>query len=189
MDKVYKCLGTSNHCPDKREQHDFYATDPDAIDALLSVETFQNDVWECCCGEGHLSKRLEENGYNVFSSDLIDRGYGHVHDFMDTQIPWRGDIISNPPYSSADEFTEKALSVIKTGAKAAFFLKLQFLEGQKRRKLYDVSPPCRVHVFSKRMKCAKNGRFDLMKGRGSAIAYAWFVWQKGFTGQPVIGWI
>lgn len=32
-----------------------------------------------------------------------------------------------------------------------------------------------------------NGDFQSITS--SAVAYAWFVWEKGFTGDPVIKWI
>ena len=70
------------------------------------------------------------------------------------------------------------------------FLKLQFLEGKARRALFEKYPPKCVYVASGRLLCAKNGDFEKMKsGGGSAVAYAWFVWQKGYTGETVIRWI
>ena len=74
---IYTTLGASNHTDKERENHDYYATDPVAIDYLISggAELSQN-LWECACGEGHLSKRLMELGYNVKSTDLIYRGFG-----------------------------------------------------------------------------------------------------------------
>lgn len=48
-------------------------------------------------------------------------------------------------------------------------------------------PPKKVYVFSSRTLCAKNNEFD--KHKSSAVAYAWFVWVKGYTGQTVIEWI
>lgn len=48
----------------------------------------------------------------------------------------------------------------------------------------------KVLVFSERVLCAKNGDFEGMKqGGGSAVAYAWFVWQKGYNGNTTIEWI
>ena len=67
------------------------------------------------------------------------------------------------------------------------FLKLTFLEGQARRKLFEKYPPARIYVFSARVKCAKNGDFENIGS--SAVAYAWFIWEKGFEGEPVIRWI
>ncbi len=36
--------------------------------------------------------------------------------------------------------------------------------------------------------CAKNGDFASYDGRSSAMAYAWFVWEKGYKGETVVGW-
>ena len=187
MDKIFKCLGASNHCGEDRQNEDYYATDPKAIDALLSMEKFQHNVWEIACGEGHLAKRLEHYGHKVLASDLIDRGFGYQVDFLTCHTACHGDIITNPPFQIAQAMIERSLSLIDPGAKAAFFLKLLFLEGQKRRKFYDATPPKNIYVFSKRIKCAKNGEFD--KVQASAVAYAWFVWEKGFTGNPKISWV
>lgn len=73
---VFVTLGASNHTVNPRAENDFYATDPRAIELLLNVENFSDKVWECACGEGHLSKVLESKGYDVISTDLIDRGFG-----------------------------------------------------------------------------------------------------------------
>lgn len=73
---IYKTLGASNHTDKERELNDYYATDSIAIDALLEKATLNHHLWECACGEGHLSKRLTELGYDVVSTDLIFRGFG-----------------------------------------------------------------------------------------------------------------
>ena len=76
MDKTFVTVGATNHSVNNREANDYYATDPIAIELLLDKEKFSDNVWECACGEGHLSKVLEEHGHQVYSTDLIDRGYG-----------------------------------------------------------------------------------------------------------------
>jgi len=38
--KVFTTLGSSNHVSEEREQHDYYATDPRAVEMLLELETF-----------------------------------------------------------------------------------------------------------------------------------------------------
>jgi intein/homing endonuclease len=87
----------------------------------------------------------------------------------------------------AKQFVERSLQCVAKGHKVAMFLKLQFLEGKERRKLFDVFPPRVVYVSSSRLYCAPNGRFQ--EGQSSAVAYAWFVWEKGFVGKPEIAWI
>ncbi len=148
-------------------------------------------IWEVSCGEGHLSKRLEHYGYEVYSTDLIDRGYGIGGvDFLQCADKWDGDILTNPPYKYAQQFVEHALELIPDGRKIFMFLKLQFLEGKARRKLFDTGCLKTLWVSSSRILCAKNAKFEEMKaGGGSAVAYAWFEFQKGFKGEPIIRWI
>ena len=97
---IYKTLGASNHTDKERQNEDYYATDPKAADLLLELETFAPDIWECACGEGHLSKVFEKAGHKVKSTDLMDRGFGETGiDFLSIDnLEWNGDIITNPPY-------------------------------------------------------------------------------------------
>jgi hypothetical protein len=70
------------------------------------------------------------------------------------------------------------------------FLKLTFLEGKERGEFFKQNPPKYVMVFSQRILCAKNAQFEEMKkGGGSAVAYAWFVWEKGYKGACEVKWI
>lgn len=190
---IFVCNGASNHTEEERQQHDYYATEPKATELLLERERFSPCVWECACGEGHISEVLKAHGYKVRSSDLYDRGYNgtEIIDFLavNKDVKNKMDIITNPPYKYAREFVEKALDISEDGVKVAMFLKLTFLEGKARRKLFDSAPPKIVYVSSSRLQCAKNGDFEYFKNSGTAVAYAWYVWEKGFTGKPVIQWI
>lgn len=187
---IYTTLGASNHSNKDRQAYDYYATEPRAMELLLAEEQFSKVIWECACGEGHLSKVLEKHGYEVISTDLIYRGFGNLEPFdflKDTLKNFGGDIITNPPYKYALEFVKRALEVVKPGKKIAMFLKLQFLEGKARKKFFMESPPKTVYVSSSRLICATNGDFE--KYHSSAVAYAWYVWKKGFKGAPIIKWI
>lgn len=66
-----------------REKNDFYATNPHALEIAMPVfkNILHKNVWECACGQGHLSEVLKSNKYNVKSTDLIDRGYGGYKTF------------------------------------------------------------------------------------------------------------
>ena len=191
---TYAILGASNHSETERAENDFYATDPKTLEIFLKAlkrDNLQlhNHIWECACGKGHLSKVLETEGYDVWSTDLIDRGYGTGNTDFLKSIPdeWSGDILTNPPYKYAKEFVEKAIEIIRTGAYVIMLLKIQFLEGKDRRKLFDKFPPKYVYVNSARQLCYLNG--DMSNKMSSATCYCWFIWQKGFTGEPIIRWI
>lgn len=194
---IWKTLGASNHTENEREQDDYYATDPVAIDKLLTVEKPNTFVWECACGGGHLSERLSEKGFNVFNTDLKNRGYAKQHfelDFLaqeEKPFNFKYDILTNPPYKFAKEFVLKALELLHDGCKCFMFLKLTFLEGKSRfNELFKCTPPRCIYVFSERVMCAKNAEFQRMKdGGGSAVAYAWFVWEKGYNGKTEVSWI
>lgn len=62
---TYVMLGASNHSDKERQNDDYYATDPHALELFLN--SFKRDgvkihkyIWECACGEGHLSNILEK---------------------------------------------------------------------------------------------------------------------------------
>ena len=139
---------------------------------------------------GHLAEVLVNNNHRVIATDIVNRNYPgtEVVDFLAAKAKtFNGDIITNPPYKYAQEFIEKALDCIPTGNKVAMLLKLTFLEGKRRKSFYEKNPPIRVYVLSERKNCYKNGDFSV-KGSG-AVAYAWFVWQKGYKGDPSIKWL
>lgn len=188
---IYKTLGSSHHSEHEREINDYYATEPRAAEMLLKLEKFSHNIWECSCGEGHLSKVFLKAGYNVRSSDLVDRGFGESGvDFLGIENQeWNGDIITNPPYIYAKEFVIKALEIIPEGYKVAMFLKVQFMEGKGRKHLFTQFPPKTIWVSSSRMNCAKNGDFNNLRiSGGSAVAYAWWIWEKGWGGATTLKW-
>lgn len=188
---IFKTLGASNHTDKERQNEDFYATDPIAAELLFKEEWFSENIWECACGQKHLSKVFEKHGRNVRSSDIIDRCGNEVFDFLSIENQsWDGDIITNPPYKYALDFIYKALSIIPNGNKVAMFLKVQFMEGKERKHLFTGFPPKTIYVSSSRIQCAKNGDFEVLKASGSsAVAYAWYVWKKGYRGDTVVKWI
>lgn len=180
-------MGASNHTERVRAEDDFYSTNPIAIDYLLQHEDFAENIWECACGNGKLSKRLEEKGHNVKSTDLVYRGYGEKEsiDFLIQDQVFDGDIITNPPYNLALEFVEKALEL--SNRKVAMFLKIQFLETKKRYlNLFKENPPKKVLVFVKRMACYRE---DDTSFRSSAICFCWIIWDKEYDGDTVLEWI
>ena len=173
---VFKTLSASNHCGMDRAEHDYYATDPVAAEWLLKIEPELADtIWECACGENSISEVFRRNGKSVRCSDLVVRQEGIEQlDFLLCTEPMHGaDIVTNPPFKYAEEFVEKALSLVDDGRYVCMFLKLIFLEGKSRRSLFEKHPPVRVRVSSSRIRCVPNG--DFSSKESSAGCYAWFV--------------
>ena len=188
---VYSTLAASNHSDTDRENNDYYATPPKAVEELLKREKFNHYVLECAVGGGHISEILKQNGYDVKCSDIIDRGYTdtEIADFLHTERDkndFARDIITTPPYSMATEFVKHALDISMDGTKVAMFLKIQFLETKKRYELFKEYPPKKIYVFVNRVNCGKNGVFGK---ESSAVCYCWFVWEKGYQDKPIVDWI
>lgn len=191
---VWKTLGASNHTKEEREANDYYATSAVAIDLLKKKVDLPKQILEPACGAGHLSIRLEELGHDVYSSDLIDRGFGKTQDFFAmNEPPFEGDfaIVTNPPYSVVTPWVLHSLELVPEGSMVCLFLKTTFAESKGRyNKIFRNYPPHRVLQCVERVLCAKNGDFETMRRNGgSAASYAWWIWQKGFKGQTILDWL
>jgi hypothetical protein len=164
---------------------DYFPTPPWATFALIDNESFDGEIWECACGDGAMSRVLEQTGRKIRSTDLVDRGYGESGvDFL--QATARADnIVTNPPYNSAEAFVRVGVKLARR--KLALLLRLAFLEGARRcETLFTQTPPSRVWTFSERITFYPAGA--TRKGAG-ATAYAWFVWDKHAPGGTELRWL
>lgn len=194
---VFKTLGASNHTDKERQNEDFYATDPVATEWLLKLENIHDVVIDNSVGEGDLMFPIIKSGRKVIGFDIVNRFSQHPG-FEFRNENWlefnpnkliNADVIFNPPYKLAQEFVEHSINLVEEGRKVCAFLKLQFLEGKKRKELFEKYPPKIVYVSSSRILCAKNADFTGMReAGGSAVAYCWYVWEKGYKGETLIKW-
>lgn len=172
-----------------RVKNDFYATHPDSTKALLEVEEIIYPALEPACGQGHISKLLDP--YKTKNFDLMDRGYGNVGvDFLTADFLGEyNTVITNPPFNLFQEFVEKALKI--ANKKVIMFGKLQALEGQKRATFLQTTPLKTVYVFKKRQQPMRDGKVNDENGKklSSHMAFAWYVWEKEYVGEPIIKWI
>lgn len=179
-----------------RVEDDFYATPPEATEALLKVEDVVYPALEPACGQGHISKLIDDS--SLVSTDLVERGYGFAPiDFLADYDKWEEifpdyvfqTVITNPPFNLFQEFAEKALKIAQK--KVILFGKIQALEGQKRATFMENSPLKTVYVFKKRINPMRNGSPVDENGKpwASTMAFAWYVWEIGYTGDPIIKWI
>jgi len=172
-----------------RVDNDYYATPRIATQELLKRERFYGNILEPACGEGHISQLLlAVCSEEVISFDIVDRGWGEVQDFFDWDIHM-DNIVTNPPFKYFTEFAKHSLNL--ANRKVCLFGKLQALEGYERTKFLMDSPLRTVYVFRKRVNPMRNGKETDENGKkwASTMAFAWYVWEKGYDGKPMIEWI
>lgn len=189
-------IGASSY-QDNREREkvfDCYETPSIAIKRLLEVKGFCGPIWDPCDGMGGISSPIIKNGIDVYTSDIHPwtNEIMEIKDFLlyqepPTRLKNGFNFIMNPPYREAQKFIEHAIKLLDPGREAAFLLRLLFLEG-KRKGLYEKLPPKKVYIFSKRIPFIHRHGY---KGKKSApqIAYAWFIWEKGWQGKTELEWI
>src|SRR6202022_591716 len=163
---------------------DFFPTPRWAAFALIDNEKFDGDIWERACGDGTMSRVLEETGQTVRSSDLFERGFGEAEICFLAPCTSAENSVTNPPYNCAEGFV--ASGVKHSKRKFALLLRLAFLEGANRANtIFARIPPARVWVFSERITFYPSGVEP--KGSGTT-AYAWFVWDKEASGRTELKW-
>ena len=190
-----------------RVDSDFYATDPKAVHKLLLKYSINgSEILEPCIGNGNIADAIKDfynnKGLNITGVDIVDRGYPNtiVHDYLTWKTDKKFDcIITNPPYSLAKEFVEKSMTLLNDGydedgypnGQLIMFLKIQFLEGAKRKELFEKYPPKYIYVFRNRMATWNNGEPLDPNGKrwATTMCHAWFIWHKGFKGEPVVRWL
>lgn len=152
-----------------RVADDYYPTPSEVTEALLSVWTPPGVVWEPACGDGSIGRVLSAYGHDVVASDLVDRGHGeHGVDFLGTAK--RADcIVTNPPFSLAEEFIRKArlLGV----SHMALLLKATYWHAASRMRLFRSWRPAKVYALS--------WRPDFRAQGAPVMECAWFIWEPG----------
>ncbi len=182
-----------------RVADDFYATNPADTTAFLDLidkEYVLNGkhILEPSAGQGHILHVLQ-NRYptsKTVGRDLVDRGADDVVagvDFLKDNDPEKFDfVITNPPFNIAREFIDKSL---EKGDVVFIFAKLQFLEGKARKEWFTTVPLKYVYVYSYRANPWRNGESRDENGKkwSSTMAFAWYVFDKSYVGEPIIRWI
>lgn len=171
----------------ERVDGDFYPTPPENLDCLAHFLDFTElVVWECACGEGHLSKRLSQLAAGVVSTDLFSRGFGTAGiDFLKCQSvpaplervsnlgdPLSPAIITNPPYGDlAEQFIRHALELMRSRrGVVAMFLRNEYDCAKERMDLF------RTHPFAMKIIVTKRPRWIAGSKGSPRHTYAWYVW-------------
>jgi hypothetical protein len=167
--------------------NDLYETPECATLALLHAEKLPKRIWEPACGPGAIVSILRTHGHDVLASDLVDYGDPtcfYRRDFLlEHKLPNGCEcILTNPPFSLAEDFVEHALELCP---RVIMLLRLAFLESERRSCILDTGTLARVHVFRKRLPMNHRHGWEGRKA-SSAMAFAWFCWDRSHKGPPTL---
>lgn len=175
-----KCFSACNR--GQRKKSDFYETHHSLTLQLVQHEDFNySECWDPACGNKAIGHVIRDMFFNFYENDIK---YGD--DFLTSAVHEIESIITNPPFSLAHEFIQKAKSIYTK--KIAFLLPLSYLHGQKRYEDKIFSELKCIYVFTRYPMLGEPLREDGKYNTG-CIVYAWYIWEKGWTNEPVIRWI
>jgi hypothetical protein len=167
----------------KERQNDCYETPACAVEALLRIESIPHSVWEPACGPGAIVRVLRDHGHSVFATDLHPYGCGLSGiDFLTAGHRMTDAVVTNPPYQLAEQFVRHALEFSPL---VIMLLRLAFLESVRRTEILEKSGLARIHVFRNRLPMMHRKDWAGPKS-SSAMPFAWFVWERGYTGPTTI---
>jgi hypothetical protein len=166
---------------------DLYETPAVAVEALLRVHPLPGGtIWEPACGRGAVANVLRAHGHTVVCTDLVDYSadptarYG-VDFLKESGLPAGVTaVVTNPPYMLANEFVAHALKLCPN---VIMLLRLAFLESERRSPILDGAGLKRILAFRKRLPMMHRDGWEGRKAN-SGMAFAWLVWQRGYSGAP-----
>ena len=145
-------------------------------------------IWEPACGRGAIANVLRAHGHRVVCSDLIDYGadssavYGL--DFLKTtELPADvACILTNAPFKLINKFIDHALQLCPN---VIMLARLALLELERRSSVLEGRGLRRIFIFRKRLPMMHRDGWAGRKAN-SGMAFAWFVWERGYRGQPIV---
>ncbi len=160
-----------------REDHEHYVEPEWCSRRLFEEEPFEGNIYDPACGFGRICIAADGAGYEILSSDLVNRGYGGVKDFLaKPRYTFVDNIVSNPPFDIFKEFVTETLLVAKK--KVALIWLVRTL-------------PAAHWLFLTPRPSMPPGHVILRgeKPGGGKQDFCWLIWEQGYKGRTEIGWL
>lgn len=173
-----------------RDPHDWYVEPEWCSLRLFREERFQDGIHDPAAGIGTIIGAAVQSDLRTDGADIIVRAECVVQaDFLARPIYYRRlNIVSNPPFKIAEPFVRKALDVAVR--KVAMLLPAKWALGDKRSRWLETTPLKRVLFLTPRPSMPPGAVIMAGEKPGNGTAdFAWFVWEHGYQGRPMIGWL
>jgi hypothetical protein len=171
-----------------RDRDDFYSEPEWCSRRLFEVEQFTGLIWDPCCGLGAIVRSARAAKLSNFASDIADHGYGVRQDFLTAPTPTIAglfNVVCNPPFKSAREFVERALTL--GAAKVAIIFPTARLNAAH---WLEALPLARIWLLTPRPSMPP-GEVILRgeKPGGGKTDFCWLVFDRTHTGPPTLAWL
>lgn len=163
-----------------RKTADFYATPEKTIHTFLDNYNLKDgNILEPTAGNGNIVKVIREREpHYITSIEIRKEEYNNLSKYSNEVIitdflNWQPTdtyktIITNPPYSIAQEIIEKCFEIANEDTEMIMLLRTAFLESKKRYSFWQKHPLNGLYVLSQRPS---------FTGKGTdATSYSWFIW-------------
>ncbi|ADJ22992.1 conserved hypothetical protein [Hyphomicrobium denitrificans ATCC 51888] len=202
MPKNHRAVMASRREPP--DSLEFFPTGPWATRAFCvhvlmnhcGIDLSTKKYWEPAAGEGHMHEVLGEFFAEGYASDVFDYGRGYAQGAFVVEktglvddlarCPFRPHwIVTNPPFSLAEQFVIRALQEATEGV--AIVMPMRWLEGIGRyENIFSVIPPTLIAISVERIPMHKG---VWLPDGDTATSYIWFVWEKRRGGRTDTIWI
>ncbi len=168
-----------NLAGNERRADDFYATPAWCTEAIWPHLRRTECVLDPCAGAGAILDVAVKHGAATVGIELdgsrqaiaCERGHSvRIGDALADRWPFCTAVVTNPPYSLAAFFIDRALSERTEHIDRAFLLRINYLGSQKRAAFHRAHPSD-IYVLPRRPSFTGGGT--------DATEYAWFVWGPG----------
>jgi len=172
----------------EREPDDFDPTPPEPTLALIAAEGDRlrhfPRIWEPAVGDGAMSRVLSDADFDVYGSDLIDRGCGaEIRSFYDFEEAPSPCLVTNPPYKECNwrdgrgRWIWHALDVLNIEY-MALLLSWSWPGAGQHSALWASHPPARVYLMRWKIDFTGQGAPPMLNG--------WFVWDRKWQGETIL---
>lgn len=190
---------TGNSITGRKENiaYDFYETPKwateKAVKAMLRDKILNKKefVYEPCVGAGAITDVLEMYGFeNIEASDIQTADYikgmkgVDVYEVEDNACDV---VITNPPYNLMTKGNMLAEFQRIAEKKVILLLNIFYLSSKDRKHMLENSSLRHIYIHSDRVTMFPYGQ-EKPKNGGTKM-YAWYVWDKEYTGKPTLSWI
>lgn len=175
----------------ERDPLDWYVEPHECSAALFQLEEFVGTVWDPACGSGRIVEQAQKASLPAFGTDIVRRSdfCQSQMDFLDRpSTPEFANIVTNPPFSHAEDFVREAIRITPVGGKIAVILPLVWVSGfSSKRDWLPHSPLKTLYPISPRpsMPPGKVIEAGIKAGNGTKD-FAWLVWQVGYSGNASV---